>query len=300
MMTEPLRFALLGHPVSHSISPAIHQAAYASLGLPHCYELCSAQDEPAVRRCLALLRDGHFAGLNVTVPWKRLALELSDHVDPLARHVGAANVLLRGPSGALEAYNTDVLALHEELATRSAGVRSVSIIGSGGAALAALAAARRLGAEEFPLIARSFCGNVPESLWPHAEELRRLGASVLAWPEPGESVAGELWRERVSGSQIIIQATSAGMHGADQGERVARLVPWELLHERALAYDVVYNPPITPFLRSARARGLLAEGGLGMLVGQAVHAFELWLKQTAPRGPMQEAARRALQDMAQT
>jgi shikimate dehydrogenase len=84
------------------------------------------------------------------------------------------------------------------------------------------------------------------------------------------------------------------MHGASPGERVADLVPWAHLAPGTHAYDVVYNPRITPFLARARAFGLTATGGLGMLVGQAAHAFELWLGLPAPREQMGRAAERAL------
>jgi shikimate dehydrogenase len=297
-MMEPLRFALLGHPVGHSVSPAIHEAAYLSLGLPHRYELIDADGEAAVRRCLDLLRQGQFAGLNVTVPWKRLALELSDRKDPLAQEVGAANVLVREADGALAAYNTDVLALCEELGSRAPALRSVSIIGSGGAALAAFAAARKLGATELAVIARSFRAEAPASGWPRASQFRALGAELLAWPDPERPETMALWKQRAIRSQILIQATSAGMQGADSGHDLAALVPWRELAPGTLAYDVVYNPPETPFLSLAHAAGVTALGGLGMLVGQAARAFELWLGLLAPRAQMEEAARRALRDRA--
>jgi shikimate dehydrogenase len=298
MTTQPLRFALLGHPVAHSLSPAIHECAYSELGLPHTYELCDAPDEAAVREVVGRLRSGYFAGLNVTVPWKRLALELCDRADPLAEELGAANVLRAGAGGALEAYNTDVLALHEELSTRAPGASSVCIIGSGGAALAALSAARKLGAREIFVVARGFRARVPEDGWAHAAGLRALGARTLAWPDPDEPLACAAWERHASESRIIVQATSAGMHGADSGEALAGVVPWAKLRPDTLAYDVVYNPRVTPFLRRAEAAGLPSVGGLGMLVGQAAHAFEIWLSRGAPREPMARAAELALQGRA--
>lgn len=295
MTTQPLRFALLGHPVGHSLSPAIHECAYHALGLPHRYELVDAPDEAAVRAAVDRLRSGHFAGLNVTVPWKRLALELADRADPLAEELGAANVLAMSRRGVLEAYNTDVLALHEELATRASGARSVCIIGSGGAALAALSAARKLGAYDIFVVARGFRAGVPGEAWPHAAQFRALGAETMAWPSADEPAATETWERHASESQIIVQATSAGMHGADSGEALAAIVPWARLRPDTVAYDVVYNPRVTPFLQRAAAAGLRAIGGLGMLVGQAALALEIWLPVRAPRGPMAEAAERALQ-----
>ncbi|HMJ10705.1 MAG TPA: shikimate dehydrogenase [Polyangiaceae bacterium] len=292
MSTEPLRFVLLGHPLGHSLSPAIHQRAYAELGLPHRYDLCDVPDEAAVKRQLELLRQGHFAGMNVTVPWKRLALQLADRVDPLAAQVGAANVLMCDGEGLLTAHNTDVLALAEEFASYAPAPRAASVIGNGGAALAAVAALRKLGVRECWVTARAFAlSHAPES-WPHAEQLRTLGARGLAWPD--EPAAALAWKDCVSQSQVIVQATSAGMRGVDSGALLAERVPWAAVPAHSLAYDVVYNPAVTPFLQSARAAGLVAVGGLGMLVGQAAHAFELWLGLRAPRVAMQEAAESAL------
>jgi shikimate dehydrogenase len=291
MSIEPLRFALLGHPLGHSLSPAIHQSAYDALGLPHRYELCDVPDEAAVAKRLEQLRAGNFAGLNVTVPWKRVALELADESHELAREVGAANVLARS-AGRLVAYNTDVLALAEELAEHAPALDCACVIGNGGAALAAVAALRQRGARRCAVTARSFAVDRAPASWPHAEQFRRLGAETLAWPSRAD--AASAWSSLIAQSQAIVQATSAGMHGVDSGVALAALVPWQAARAGTLAYDVVYNPAETPFLRDARAHRLTAVGGLGMLVGQAAHAFELWLGQSAPRAVMRAAAERAL------
>jgi shikimate dehydrogenase len=105
------RFVLLGHPVAHSLSPAIHGAAYAELGIDARYELVDASDEAAVGRAVDAVRSGEIAGANVTVPWKQVALRLADRADASASDVGAANVLVRGPSGEVVAHHTDVPAL---------------------------------------------------------------------------------------------------------------------------------------------------------------------------------------------
>src|SRR5687768_4730055 len=127
-MSSALRFALIGHPVAQSISPELHGAAYVSLGASHTYEKRDCPDEAAVRREVEALRRGDLAGINVTVPWKRLALALADRQHELAAQIGAANVLVREVGGAIAAYNTDALALAAELRGRSAP-RAVAIIG---------------------------------------------------------------------------------------------------------------------------------------------------------------------------
>ncbi|HVJ17834.1 MAG TPA: shikimate dehydrogenase [Polyangiaceae bacterium] len=283
-----LRFVLLGHPVAHSMSPAIHQAAYDALGLPHRYELIDAPGEAEVASAVEALRRGEIAGANVTIPWKRVALRLADVADASASEIGAANVLVRSADRGIVAYNTDVLALREELALLVPTPRRIVVIGSGGAALAAVASARGLGAE-VGVVARSF--DPKTKLATVSEEFVRLGATPLTWPmlDPASR-----FYDFVKQADIVVQATSAGMHGADGGETVAELVPWAELPAHAAAYDLVYNPPTTPFLKRARAASRRAEGGLGMLVGQARAAIELWLGAAPPKEPLLAAAQAAL------
>ncbi|MCA9645221.1 MAG: shikimate dehydrogenase, partial [Myxococcales bacterium] len=276
------RFALLGHPLGHSLSPVIHQAAYDALGLEHSYELLDCPDASHVSDAVARLRQGEFAGFNVTVPHKQVALALADKLDPLARQAGAANVLaLKGSD--LQAFNTDILALLSELGDvpRSAAV----ILGNGGAALGAATALRELGFEHVYVTARSHVGD--RDTWPSAQTFKLLDVELLHW-------GAEAWEEIAVELSLVLQATSAGMRGASPGEGVASVVPWQELPTSAVAYDVVYNPEETPFLSAAREHGLEARGGLGMLVGQAAAALELWLDVDAPRAAMHEAAQRAL------
>jgi shikimate dehydrogenase len=294
-------FVLIGYPVAHSVSPAMHNAAYRALGLPHQYEAVAAPDEAAVRGVFERIRAGEIAGANVTVPHKRLALELADRADPLAQQAGAANVLVRDRLGRVSAFNTDVLALVQEVGRLSPGASSAAIIGSGGAALAGVLACQKLGMSRVGVVARAWRAATPVAEWPRADEFRRLGATLVPWPERSyadrpeqQLVLGSAWDAWITTSDVIIQATSAGMIGAGPGEAVRDMVPWLEVRPTALAYDVVYNPPDTSFLQAARAAGLKVEGGLGMLVGQAVHAFELWLDRVPPRDVMRHAAEQAL------
>src|SRR5690606_1583076 len=156
-MVESLEFILIGHPVGHSMSPAIHGAVYRRYDLPHSYEGVDWGDETAVIEQVERLRGGEIAGANVTVPYKRLALSLADEVDVTARDTGAANVLARTTDGRVTAHNTDVAALKERIVT---GARSplgeVVVLGAGGAALAAVVAARQAGATQISVSARSW------------------------------------------------------------------------------------------------------------------------------------------------
>ena len=283
------RFVLMGHPVGHSLSPVIHQAAYRALGLPHRYELSDCPDEAAVGRVVEQLRSGEIAGANVTIPWKRLALKLADMAAPSVQRIGAANVLARGEDGAIVAHNTDVPALAEEFVRLAGAVRRVLVIGNGGAAPAVIAAAEDAGAERLALTARRFSPSTPENEWPHASEFALQGVSLLAWPD-SDAKAKARFREVLSRVDVIVNATSAGMQGADDGKKLAEMLPWEHIPQSALAYDLIYNPALTPFLARARAAGLAAENGLGMLVAQAALAIEIWLSLTPPREVLAAAA----------
>jgi shikimate dehydrogenase len=270
----------------------MHRAAYAALGLPHRYELVDCADAAAVGVQLARLRAGEIGGANVTVPHKRLALELADAADDLALDVGAANVWVREGDAKVRAYNTDVQGLVEDVQPTLQRLRAACVIGNGGAALAAVAACRRLGAGPVYVTARRWLFGKPE--WPRAEEFRSLDSVPMAWPMAPDPHAGPAWNTAVAQSDLVVQATSAGMLGASAGEGVAAIVPWRLLSSGAVAYDLVYNPEVTPFLAAAAAGGVVARGGLGMLVGQAAHAFKLWLRMDPPREQMRAAAERAL------
>lgn len=283
------RFVLIGHPVGHSLSPIIHRAAYEALGLPHRYDALDCPDEAAVVKVVEALRSGEIAGANVTIPWKRLTLTLADMAAPSVQRVGAANVLVRGADGAIVAHNTDVPGLAEEFQRLSGAVRRVLVIGNGGAAPAVVAAAQDAGADRVAVTARRFVASVPEAHWPHAAEFIAQGASLLAWPESDAKAKSRL-REVLARIDLIVNCTSAGMQGADDGHKLAEIVPWEHIPQSALAYDLIYNPARTPFLERARACGLEAENGLGMLVAQAALAFELWLSQPPPRAVMIAAA----------
>jgi shikimate dehydrogenase len=287
-------FVLIGHPVSHSLSPAIHGAAYQELGASDCrYVAVDCPSAADVAAQLNEIRRGAVAGANVTVPWKRLALDSADEVHASAQETGAANVLRPVQvNGArrLIAHNTDVPALAEELRRGRAGARAATIIGGGGAALAAVVACRSIGVERVTVVARKFRGE--PSTWPGAAALSDRGATPLAWPDDAESAAS--LRRSFVASDLVVQSTSDGMTGASDGTAVRDLVPFAELDRAAFLYDVVYNPSVTPFVSAARENGLSAESGLGMLVGQAALAIELWLGKRPDLERLRHAAEGAL------
>jgi shikimate dehydrogenase len=279
-MTQAKRFLLLGHPVGHSVSPAIHGAAYRELGLPHRYEVVDCPSEEHVRAQVQRLRSGEVAGMNVTVPWKRVAFELCDRVDESAQRTGVCNVLALDASGQLLGSNTDARALAEEIAALHPAPRSAAVIGAGGAAQAAVVACQSLGMREVLVGNRGWSLAQPRSAWRRAEALAALGAELCAWPESADDRRPLSLPARIGQVDVIIQGTSAGMRGAGPGEAVSDWIPWRELAPGAVAIDVVYNPPSTPFLEAARRAQLPCTGGLGMLVRQAAAAIRIWLGST--------------------
>lgn len=270
----------------------MHEAAYRALGLPHTYEKIETRADELPAR-VAALRAGAFAGLNVTVPHKSRVLELADVVEPSAAATGAANTLVRTSDGAIHAHNTDAPALREEL-VRLAGDpivfrgRSALVLGSGGAARAAIFALGQLGVGRVTVRARS-----------EKKDLAAvLTASVVGSPAvvAGGNTPTLAFEPLVAPSTeaadlcAIVQATTAGMHGsAAPGELVADAVAWASVPASCVVYDVVYVPPLTPLVQRASARHLSADSGLGMLVGQGALAFELWLGIRPPRDVMRRA-----------
>ena len=305
-MSDAQRFVLFGHPVSHSLSPVIHEAAYAALGLPHVYQVLDLPTEKHFSLARHDLRCGLFGGANVTIPYKRLALELADVVEPSAELPGVANVLCRDEFGGIHAHNTDADALADDIASvlPDAERKGAVVIGGGGAGFAAVVACRKLGYQRIGVTSRSWSTQEYLDTLPVASRMRTLGADVFPWPSNEFSMTPErlspAWHEFVCASSLILQATSAGMVGADAGEPIAAIVPWGDLGERTLAYDVVYNPAVTPFLRAATTHQHLARGGLGMLVRQAARAIELWTGQSPPLDVMHRAAERTLERRGQT
>jgi shikimate dehydrogenase len=290
-----LRFAVIGQPIAHSKSPAMHGAAYRALGLPHTYEKIATTEAELGDR-VAALRGGTYAGINVTVPHKTNVLALVDEIDPSARTTGAANTLVRTATGGVRAHNTDAPALVEELARLAPERslfrgRSALVLGSGGAARAAIFALAALGIGH--VIVRARRDN---------QELASILRDVRS-PEDGRERATISFEPLASGAlapersdlAAIVQATTAGMQGAPApGDVVADAIAWSTVPRDCVVLDVVYAPPRTPILERAAEQGLANDGGIGMLARQGALAFELWLGIPAPFDVMRDALAKSL------
>lgn len=306
-MSAPLRFALVGHPVAHSVSPAMQMAALRAMGLPHLYEAIDCPARASFDRVLMLLRRGYFAGLNVTAPYKGPAFESAGVFDDDARRTGAANTLrMRGAD--VEASNTDLPAMIEQLQAAAPRLGVALIVGSGGVARAALEACQRLGVRLIGVTSRSWYDT--EVLYEStvAQEFRDKRALTFPWPQAAATVErtrGSLelqlqWGEFAAMADVIIQATSAGLAEArprapgagpaSSGQAVAGIIPWDRVPAHAVAYEVIYGAP-TPFALAAERRGLRVLDGAEMLARQGARSLSHWLGQPAPYEVMLAAAR---------
>ena len=292
------RAAVLGHPIGHSLSPALHTAAYRELGLAWEYGQfdCDAAGLPGFVAALG----PEWVGLSLTMPLKRVALDVADEVSPLAAAVGAANTLRFGPLG-WSADNTDVAGIVGAL--RSAGVTaigSVVVLGAGGTAQAALAALRELG-QPAPTVVVRDVGRTTE-LRQAADRLGmapRIVGGLLDGPLPAADVVistlppGATDGVQLGGVQLGgpdsggPDSGGPGSGGADSGatgpRRAARVV-----------LDVVYAPWPTPLAEAAGARGATVVSGLSVLLYQAIAQVELMTGRPAPAAAMARALTEAV------
>jgi shikimate dehydrogenase len=266
--------ALIGDPVAHSVSPAMHNAAFRALGLNYVY-LAFRVAAADLGQAVAGLRGLGLRGANTTIPHKTTVLPLLDGIDAQARRIGAVNTIVN-EGGKLTGHNTDApgfLAAVRRGGFEPEGERAV-VLGAGGAARAVVFALREAGAS-VAIVNRS-----------------RDTARVLA-NETG-AIAFELteagFHAALAGASLMVNATSVGMSPDDDSTPL----PANLLRPGLVVFDTVYRPRQTRLLREAEAAGCVAIGGLEMLVEQGALAFELWTGKTAPREVMRQAASETL------
>ena len=266
---NPRVAAVIGHPVRHSRSPAIHNAAFAAVGLDWVY---AAFEVPAGSgaRALEAAKTLGLAGLSVTMPLKAEVAEAADEADEAVRELGAANCVVVTDDGRLRAENTDgagfVAGLAADVGLSLPG-RRVAVIGAGGAARAVVRALGAAGAADVAVINRT--------------ESRAEAAAALAGP------VGRVGRASadIPAADLVVNATPAGM----ESDAAMPCDPG-LLHQGQVAVDLIYEPLVTPWLAALRAGGVEAHNGLSMLVYQAAAAFELWTGADAPVEVMRQAA----------
>lgn len=272
-----MQLQLLGYPLAHSVSPAMHTAALAEVGLRGwSYTACPVPPDRLAAAVEALRRSG-VVGANVTVPHKQAIMPLLDGVTPVAAAIGAVNTVVKQPDGSLIGHNTDAAGFLADLyvlAVHIAG-RPVLVLGAGGSARAVVAACASVGARVRVAARRHI----------QAEALLDLATvTVYDWTPLGMLQACDE-------AALIVNGTPLGMAPHIEASPWLAGTPFP---PSAFVYDLVYNPAQTRLTRDAQTAGLRAATGLGMLVEQGALAFELWTGHAAPRATMRRAAETAL------
>ena len=272
---------LIGYPVEHSLSPAMHNSAFAALSLNWCYVPLPVLPE-RLGEAVAGLQALSFVGANVTVPHKEAVMSYLDEVAPEAQAIGAVNTIVVREG--LIGYNTDwqgFLTALSEGGFSPQGKRAV-VLGAGGAARAVVYALAQAGAQVTVL------NRTPARAQALIRDFTPLfpPLSLLSFPLTLRTL-----EEQTAEAHLLVNTTSIGAW-----PKVDKSIwPEELSFPVHLTvFDLVYNPRQTKLLRQARAAGAKVIGGLGMLVHQGAAAFELWAGEKAPVETMYEAANKTL------
>lgn len=251
-----LHLVLVGDPVEHSLSPAIHNAALAATGLSGTYT-ARRVDEDGVRAAFAELRTGRLDGLNITMPHKALAAQLCDHLEPDALRAGSVNTAYRADGG-VRGLSTDIDGIRD-VGRALPGSGPVLILGAGGAAAAACIALA-----DHPLYAAA----------------RRPGSIADMARKVALDLGEVLWGVPVVDA-VVVNCTPLGMKGESLPEDVLALAGGIL--------DMAYGPHTTPAVRYVASRGKPTVSGVDLLVAQAARSFSVWTGLAPPLGAMRAA-----------
>jgi shikimate dehydrogenase len=267
--------AVIGNPVSHSLSPAMHNRAFEELGLDFVYLAFRVED---VRSAVSGMRAlENFRGMSVTIPHKVAIIEHLDQITEVDQQIGSINTVVN-EGGKLRGFGSDGPGARQALQESGVEVagQPVLILGSGGAA-------RAIGfdlAHRAPPSSLVILGVVEDELEALVRDLgKRTAVNVTGEALTEASLAG-----RIAESRVLIHATPIGMHPREDES----LVPPELMHADLAVMDIVYNPYETRLLAEARARGIETIPGIEMFVNQALFQFEAWTGERAPKQVMKQ------------
>ncbi len=254
------KFAVLGHPVAHSLSPQMHRANFAALHFPATYEKFEVAPEE-LGETLKRLQDEGFSGVNLTIPHKVAVLPLLDQVDESVRRYGSCNTVRFEADGTMTGFNTDVTGFIETLSAHgfSLAGKKVLVFGRGGAGSALAACAQAEGAGKVSIFGKNAFVEGDSSLKPE----------VLALAQEAD---------------LIVNATPVGLKPGDSS-----LVPTAAFRSGQVVLDIIPTQTFPPTAAAARDAGATAIGGLEFLVGQGAKAFEIWTGLPADRSAMHAA-----------
>jgi len=279
--TKP--FAVLGHPIGHTLSPIMHNSSIASLGMDAIYLAFDAPPQKLMD-ILASMRDMGFGGVNLTVPLKEVAFRGVDHLDSSAEIAGSVNTVEFLEDGTLRGYSTDgygfVTAIKESFGLSLAD-KSVFVLGCGGAGRAVAITCATEG------ISRIVVSDIDASRADKVvEEIREISHSIEV-ESAGTDKAG--WAKAAGAADLIIQATPIGMKQDD-----TPLLTSEAFREGQMLFDLIYMYPQTGIMSEAIAAGAKAANGLGMLLHQGARSFEIWTGRTPDISAMRTALEQAV------
>jgi shikimate dehydrogenase len=261
-------YGIIGCPVSHSLSPYMHNAAFNRLGIDAVY-LPFEVEKKNLKNTIAALRKSNITGFNVTIPFKSECIKYLDNIDAAARNIGAVNTVV-SKNKKLIGYNTDcegfIKSLKADLKFNPRGKKTL-ILGAGGAARAVVFALAKEGSSAIYIY--DIINKKAEIL---ARDIKNIFAKKNVKPCAKNKI-GEIIR----GCNLIVNCTPLGMKKQDPMP-----LDLNLLHKGLLLYDIVYTPLETKLIKAARKKGIRAIGGIGMLLYQGVLAFELWTNKKAP------------------
>lgn len=274
---KPARLAVIGHPVAHSASPKLHQAALDAAGINVRYVRIDIE-AGQVGECFKRMRALGFIGCNVTVPHKLEAMEFCE-VDPAAARLGAVNTISFGET-ATRGFNTDgpgfESAIQDDF-NLLLNTRNVAILGAGGGAGKAITTqCCHAGARKLLLVNRT-----REKLQPLIDHLKNLKPDMeiigITFDDPSLTA-------HCLGCDLIVNTSSVGLKPGDPS-----ILPKICLRKEHLVYDTIYQPPVTPLLAAANALGCRTSNGLSMLIHQGALAFQRWYPGSEPLAVMRAA-----------
>ncbi len=271
-------YGIFGHPVGHSLSPAIHNSAFSALGLD-CVYVAFDITPGEIGKAAQSIRTLGIKGINVTIPHKETIIPYLDEVTPDAELMGAVNTV-KNDDGRLSGYNTDIggflKAVKEDLGIDPEG-SSVLLLGAGGAARAVMSAFCSNGAKRICIANRTY-DKALKLASEFGERFKKPNIEPVALDDTTTI------RAKLAEADVLVNSSSAGMDGCETID-----LPLNALKESAAVYDLVYKPRETPLVKEARRLGHRASGGLGMLLYQGALSFEIWTARAAPVDVMRKA-----------
>lgn len=265
---------LLGSPVAHSISPAMHNEACKQLGLDYAY-LAFDVPEEKMPQAVEGLRTMGARGWNITMPGKNIMCKLADKLSPASEISGACNTIVN-EDGVLTAYTTDGVGFMRAVKDKGVDIigKKMTLLGAGGAATAILVQAALDGVAEIQVF------NIKDAFWERAQDIvNQLNESTTCKVTLHDYEDPEVLRAAIADSAILVNGTSVGMAPKTDATIITDTT---MFQPDLFVFDVIYNPKETRLLREAKAAGCKTSNGMYMLLYQGAASFELWTGQEMP------------------